>query len=219
MVAFAANSVLCRLALRSTDIDAATFTAVRLVAGALALWLVVGWRRRGGRPVAGSWASAAALFVYAAAFSFAYVALPTGTGALLLFGSVQVTMIGYSFWRGERLAGWAAAGFAVALGGLVYLLLPGLTSPPLGPAALMAGAGAAWGAYSLRGRGSRDPAADTAGNFLRAGRPSSAKRSRSGWWSRPPPSSAGSHWCCGRGDLPAAEESPGGRRGESPAPT
>lgn len=170
MLAFAGNSVLCRLALSTTPVDAATFTGVRLVAGALALRLVVRGRARGrvrADPSAGSWLSAAALFVYAAAFSFAYVVLPTGTGALLLFGAVQLTMIGYGLWRGERFATEQVLGFAAALGGFVYLLLPGLSAPPLSDAALMVAAGVAWGVYSLRGRGSSDPAAVSAGNFLR----------------------------------------------------
>jgi drug/metabolite transporter (DMT)-like permease len=165
MGAFAANSVLCRLALRETEVDAATFTAVRLTAGALALWLVV--RARGRRP-SGGWASAAALFAYAAAFSFAYLTLTTGTGALLLFGAVQLTMIGYGLASGERLTMAQTAGLVVAAGGLVYLVLPGLAAPPAGPAALMVASGAAWGVYSLRGRGARDAPAATAGNFLRA---------------------------------------------------
>ena len=170
MLAFAANSVLCRLALSTTPVDAATFTGVRLVAGALALGLVVRGRARGrdrADPSAGSWLSAMALFVYAAAFSFAYVVLPTGTGALLLFGAVQLTMIGYGLWHGERFAAGQVVGFAAALGGFVYLLLPGLSAPPPGPAALMVAAGAAWGVYSLQGRSSRDPAAVSARNFLR----------------------------------------------------
>jgi drug/metabolite transporter (DMT)-like permease len=165
MLAFAANSVLARFALRVTDIDAATFTAVRLLAGALALWLIVRGRRRA---LGGSWASAAALFTYAAAFSFAYLGLETGTGALVLFGAVQLTMIGYGFSRGERLTGPQLLGLAAALLGLVYLLWPGLSAPPPGPALLMALAGASWGVYSLRGRGARDPVAASAGNFVRA---------------------------------------------------
>ena len=166
MVAFAANSVLNRLALQATPLDAATFTAVRLGSGALLLGLVA-WARH--RPVftAGSWPSAAALFVYAAAFSFAYTVLRAGTGALLLFGVVQLTMVGYGVWRGERFSGVQTLGLMAALGGLVYLVLPGLSAPPLGPALLMALAGAAWGVYSLRGRGSHDPAAVSAGNFVR----------------------------------------------------
>ena len=166
MVAFAANSVLNRLALQTTPVDAATFTAVRLTSGALLLGLVAVVRHR---PVftAGSWPSASALFVYAAAFSFAYTVLRAGTGALLLFGVVQLTMVGYGVGRGERLAGVQIVGLMAALGGLVYLVLPGLSAPPFGPAVLMALAGAAWGIYSLRGRGSRDPAAVSAGNFVR----------------------------------------------------
>ena len=165
MGAFAANSVLARLALRTTAVDAATFSAVRLGAGALVLALVA--RRRGGRG-GGSWPSALALFVYAAAFSFAYLALSAGTGALVLFGAVQLTMIGWGLAHGERLSAVQAAGLAAALGGLAVLVAPGVTAPPPGPALLMAAAGAAWGAYSLRGRGVDRPVDESAGNFLRA---------------------------------------------------
>jgi drug/metabolite transporter (DMT)-like permease len=167
MIAFAGNSLLCRSALKQTRIDAATFTSIRIVSGALALWLIVALRGGADRR-AGSWPSACALFVYAAGFSFAYVSLPAATGALLLFGAVQATMIGYGLWSGERLRAAQAAGLIVALGGLVGLLLPGLTAPPLQGALLMLGAGAAWGIYSLRGKGAGDPTAVTAGNFLRA---------------------------------------------------
>jgi drug/metabolite transporter (DMT)-like permease len=166
MAAFAANSVLCRLALATTAIDAATFTAVRVGAGALALWAVVRLRSPG--VSGGSWASAGALFLYAAAFSVAYLALTTGTGALLLFGAVQLTMIGWGLARGERLSARQAVGMAAALGGLVYLVLPGLEAPPLGAALVMVASGVGWGVYSLRGRGSTQPAVDTAGNFARA---------------------------------------------------
>ena len=162
MAAFAANSVLARLALRTTAIDAATFSAVRLGAGAAVLVLVA--RGRGG----GSWPSALALFVYAAAFSFAYLALSAGAGALVLFGAVQLTMTGWGLAHGERLTATQWAGLAAAVAGLVALLAPGAEAPPLLPALLMAAAGAAWGAYSLRGRGSRSPVAESAGNFLRA---------------------------------------------------
>ena len=164
MAAFAANSVLARLALRTTAIDAATFSAVRLGAGAVVLAAVA--RGRGG--LGGSWASAAALFVYAAAFSFAYLALSAGAGALVLFGAVQLTMIGWGLAHGERLAAAQWAGLAAAVAGLVALLAPGAEAPPVFPALLMAAAGAAWGAYSLRGRGSRRPVAESAGNFVRA---------------------------------------------------
>ncbi|CAN5558812.1 DMT family transporter [soil metagenome] len=167
MTAFAGNSLLCRLALRQTGIDAATFTALRLLSGALVLWLVI--RRRPTAPAgAGSWLSAFALFCYAAGFSFAYVSLPTGTGALLLFGAVQATMIGYGIRSGERLRPPQLAGLALAFGGLAGLLLPGVSAPPLGGAVLMLVAGMAWGLYSLRGKGAGDPTRVTAGNFLRA---------------------------------------------------
>lgn len=167
MLAFAANSLLCRVALKQTGIDAASFTLVRIVSGALALWLIV--RVRDGRPVAaGSWPSALALFVYAAAFSFAYVSLTAATGALLLFGAVQTTMIGVGLYRGERLRARQTAGLAAALAGLVGLLLPGLSAPPWPGSLLMLAAGAAWGVYSLRAKGSGDPLRATAGNFLRA---------------------------------------------------
>ena len=167
MLAFAANSVLCRLALKETEIDAASFTAVRLVSGALALWLIVALRS-GARTSGGSWPSALALFAYAAPFSFAYVSLSAGTGALLLFGSVQASMILYGLWRGERLTARQLTGFALAMGGLVYLVLPGLAAPPLGSALLMILAGMSWSVYSLRGSGAAKPLAATAGNFLRA---------------------------------------------------
>lgn len=167
MLAFAGNSLLCRIALRDTAIDAASFTAIRLVSGALVLWLLAR-TLRGSRVGRGSWASAGALFAYAAGFSFAYLSLPAGTGALLLFGAVQATMIGRGLWTGERLRGPQPLGFVLALGGLVGLLLPGISAPPLTGALLMLGAGVAWGIYSLRGKGAGDPIRVTAGNFLRA---------------------------------------------------
>lgn len=167
MIAFAGNSLLCRVALKATRIDAATFTTVRIVSGALALWLIVRLRD-GVRPVAGSWRSALALFAYAAAFSLAYISLPAGTGALLLFGAVQATMIGYGLSRGERLRPLQTLGLVLAFGGLVGLLLPGLSAPPFQGSVLMLAAGAAWGIYSLRGRSAGDPLRATAGNFLRA---------------------------------------------------
>jgi drug/metabolite transporter (DMT)-like permease len=167
MIAFAGNSLLCRLALKHTSIDAASFTTIRLVSGAAMLWLVV--RIRGGTNVGkGNWLSALALFVYAAGFSFAYISLSAATGSLLLFGAVQVTMIGYGIWSGERLLKLQVVGLMVAFGGLVGLLLPGLSAPPLYGSILMLGAGAAWGIYSLRGRGEGDPTRVTSGNFMRA---------------------------------------------------
>ncbi len=167
MLAFAGNSLLCRAALHHTRIDAASFTTIRLLSGAVVLWLVV--RLRVSKPAgAGNWLSAFALFAYAAGFSFAYLHLPAATGALLLFGAVQMSMIGYGLWRGERLALAQWGGLLLALGGLVALLLPGLAAPPLPSAGLMVGAGIAWGVYSLRGKGAGDPTRVTAGNFLRA---------------------------------------------------
>lgn len=167
MLAFACNSLLCRVALIHTRIDAASFTAIRLLSGALMLGLIV--RMRGGlRSGGGNWASALALFVYAAGFSFAYLSLPASTGALLLFGAVQATMICHGLWSGERLRRLQLAGFALALAGLVGLLAPSLTAPPLFGSLLMLSAGIAWGVYSLRGKGAGDPLQVTAGNFLRA---------------------------------------------------
>lgn len=167
MIAFAGNSLLCRVALKDTSIDAASFTTIRLVSGAATLWLVV---RMGRSTPAGSgnWLSAFALFAYAAGFSFAYVSLPAATGALLLFGAVQSTMIGYGIWVGERLPKTQLVGLVLAIGGLIGLLLPGFSAPPLSGAVLMLGAGVAWGVYSLRGKGTGDPIKVTAGNFLRA---------------------------------------------------
>lgn len=167
MLAFAGNSLLCRLALRETDIDAASFTAIRLLAGALTLWLLLRLRQAR-QPIAGNWPGALALFTYASTFSFAYLQLDTGIGALLLFGSVQLSMLLWGLLRGERLGLGASLGTALATAGLLALLLPGASAPPLLAALLMLLAGVAWGAYSLLGRGEGDPLAVTAGNFLRA---------------------------------------------------
>ena len=167
MIAFAGNSLLCRIALTHTSIDAASFTTIRLISGAAMLWLIVR-TRRGTYTGGGNWLSSLALFAYAAGFSFAYVSLPAATGALLLFGAVQATMIGYGLWAGERLLKLQLVGLVLALGGLVGLLLPGLSAPPLYGSVLMLIAGVAWGIYSLRGKGAGDPTKVTAGNFLRA---------------------------------------------------
>lgn len=167
MLAFAGNSLLCRVALDRTTIDPASFSAIRLLSGAITLWLVV--RLRGStRAGVGNWSSAIALFAYVAGFSYAYVSLPAATGALLLFGAVQCTMIGHGLWAGERLRAMQIAGLLLASTGLVGMLLPGLSAPPPGGAALMLAAGVAWGIYSLRGKGAGDPTRVTAGNFLRA---------------------------------------------------
>lgn len=167
MIAFAGNSLLCRIALKHTGIDAASFTTIRLISGAMMLWLVVRIRR-GKQTGEGNWLSAFALFVYAAGFSFSYMSLPAATGALLLFGAVQATMIGHGVWAGERPLKLQLVGLVLAFGGLVGLLLPGLSAPPLYGSVLMLGAGVAWGIYSLRGKGAGDPTKVTAGNFLRA---------------------------------------------------
>lgn len=167
MLAFAANSVLCRLALKETGIDAASFTALRLASGALVLWLIVSLRSASGS-TGGNWLSALALFGYAAQLSFSYISLPAGTGALLLFGAVQATMILWGWRRGERLNTRQFIGLLLALGGLAYLMFPGLSAPPLGSALLMVAAGISWGVYSLRGRIATSPLQATAGNFLRA---------------------------------------------------
>lgn len=169
LTAFAFNSILCRMALGRDEIDAASFTAIRLISGAvtLAVLLFVFDKKRSVTK-RGTWASAFFLFAYAICFSFAYLWLTTATGALILFGSVQLTMIAVAIARGERPGNLEWLGLLVALGGLVYLVFPGLASPPLTSALLMAAAGIAWGAYTLRGKRSTEPLADTAGNFLRS---------------------------------------------------
>src|SRR5438105_15026536 len=146
MIAFASNSLLCRLALKQTAIDPATFTFVRVFSGAVALWLVINTRRTSLND-SGNWPSALALFVYAAGFSFAYTSLSAGTGALLLFGAVQATMILWGLYKGERLNTIQLAGFIVAVAGLVVLVFPGLSAPPLTGSIPMLGARVAWGIY------------------------------------------------------------------------
>ena len=167
MVAFAGNSLLSRVAFTATSIDPASFITIRLASGALVLGVLAWWQGKT-KSGTGSWWSGLALFLYAALFSFAYLYLSAATGALLLFGAVQATMIGYGYWTGERFGWLQYAGFMVALSGLIILLLPGLNAPPAGGAVLMIGAGVAWGVYSLRGRGSGDPIRVTAGNFMLA---------------------------------------------------
>lgn len=178
MIAFAGNSILCRFALKQTPIDAASFTTIRLLSGALALFLISAYRnsnnaKAGGeraysRSYGGDWKSGLALFIYASTFSFAYASLATGTGALLLFGAVQVTMIVAGWYSGERLLLRQTTGLILALSGLVVLVLPGLSAPSWAGAMLMLIAGIAWGIYSLLGRKVIDPVVATTGNFLRA---------------------------------------------------
>ncbi|MDN0083384.1 DMT family transporter [Crenobacter sp. SG2305] len=168
MVAFAANSLLCRLALQHATIDAASFSSIRLISGALMLTLVIRLRSGRGLPTRPDWLAAAMLFAYVGFFSFAYLTLSAGTGALILFGAVQVTMFSAGLRAGEAFRPIAWLGLALTIAGFVYLVSPGITAPaPLG-AALMATAGVAWGIYSLRGRGSASPLGATASNFLRA---------------------------------------------------
>ncbi len=170
MLAFAANSLLCRLALHDNSIDAASFGALRLAAGALMLVALLRFRAATALALAArpDWLGATLLFAYVACFSFAYRSLTAGTGALILFGAVQLTMFGAGLRAGERFSAAAWAGFALAVAGLLYLVAPGVAAPSPQGAALMAVAGVAWGGYSLRGRGAGDPLAATAGNFLRA---------------------------------------------------
>jgi drug/metabolite transporter (DMT)-like permease len=166
LAAFAGNSLLCRAALAHTGIDAASFSTLRLLSGALMLWLLV--RLRNGQQTGeGNWRSALALFAYAIGFSFSYRHLPAAAGALILFGAVQTTMIGYALWRGEQLRLAQLGGLLLAGGGLISLLLPGLSATPLSGALLMLGAGIAWGIYSLRGKTGGDPLKVSAGNFMR----------------------------------------------------
>lgn len=167
MLAFAANSLLTREALAGGGTDAATFSTVRIISGAATLALILTFRRK---PASreGGWWGAAALFAYAICFSFAYLSLPAGTGALILFGSVQLTMFAAALRAGERFPPASWFGLALALGGLIYLLAPGIAAPDPVGAALMAASGIAWGLYSLMGKGARDPLAATARNFALA---------------------------------------------------
>ncbi|QKH36414.1 DMT family transporter [Achromobacter pestifer] len=167
MLAFAGNSLLCRLALKQTAIDPATFVAIRIASGALVLWLVLRLCKPA-KPLEGNWHGALALLAYALAFAYAYTRIPAGTGALLLFASIQISMILYGFFIGERLSITQGLGIGLAVAGLVILMLPSVSAPPLFHALLMIVAGIAWGVYSLLGRSARDAASATAGNFIRA---------------------------------------------------
>lgn len=169
LVCFSFNSILCRIALKADESDAAGFTAIRLISGAVTLFLIFSLFNKKDAPEGkGNWVSAFFLFAYAICFSFAYLGLTAATGALILFGSVQLTMIGAALVKGERphLPEWL--GLIFAFSGLVYLVFPGLSAPPVLSSALMILAGIAWGFYTLRGRGSTNPLAETAGNFLRS---------------------------------------------------
>ena len=171
MVAFAANSLLCREALASGEISAGSFTLIRLVSGAIILFLLSttrSLRKHSAFQLGGSWLSASALFVYAAGFSYAYLSLGAATGALILFGAVQLTMVLSGLLRGERFSALQWLGMLLAVSGLCWYLLPGAEAPSFSGAVLMLLSGIAWGLYSLWGRGAQSPLAETAGNFLRA---------------------------------------------------
>jgi len=168
LIAFAANSVLCRLALGSEAIDAASFTFIRLLSGTIVLLIIIGFTRNTtGVSAKGSWAASFMLFLYAITFSYAYTSLDTGTGALILFGSVQITMILLSLISGTRLHSLEWAGVIIAFTGFVFLIMPGVTTPSTIGLLLMTAAGIAWGIYTLKGRSSKSPLFDTAYNFLR----------------------------------------------------
>lgn len=169
LACFALNSILCRLALKSDEIDAASFTAIRLLSGALMLFVINFFVHKDKEKTKnGSWSSAFYLFLYAVCFSFAYINLTTGNGALILFGTVQFTLIAIALYKGERPHRLEWLGFLLAFGGLIYLVFPGLSAPPIFSSVLMVFAGIAWGFYTLNGKNSTNPIADTAGNFLRS---------------------------------------------------
>jgi drug/metabolite transporter (DMT)-like permease len=168
MLALAANPLLCRMALGAGHIDAASFTSIRVVAGAVMLWLLMAWSRRGGERKAVDWRAVVTLFGYMIFFSFAYLSISVGTGALILFGAVLLTMFAVALRSGEHFSPLSWAGLVIAIFGLVYLVSPGVTAPEPVGAGLMAVAGIAWGLYSLLGRGEANPLGTTADNFLYA---------------------------------------------------
>ncbi len=168
LLAFAGNSVLCRLALGENAIDAASFTTIRLLSGIAILMVVVAITKKPKKSQPkGSWLAASMLFVYALAFSYGYLSLDTGTGALILFAAVQITMIAVGVVSGNRLHFAEWLGLFIAFSGFVYLILPSVTTPSLTGFLLMTLSGIAWGGYTLVGRSSTQPLADTAYNFLR----------------------------------------------------
>lgn len=170
LLAFAANSLLCRTALATTGIDPATFTSIRLISGAAILWLFIKYQQKKTRLQAAnesSWVSAFALFAYAFFFSFAYRHLSAAAGALILFSAVQITMISAGIWRGEKLNRYQLFGFFISFAGLIGLLLPGISTPPLAYALLMLCAGISWGIYSLQGKNITQPLTATAYNFIK----------------------------------------------------
>jgi len=168
LIAFAANSVLCRLALGEKTIDASSFTVIRLLSGAIVLLIILKMNRiKNSSPIKGNWFASLMLFLYAVTFSFAYITLDTGTGAIILFGSVQITMILLSLISGNRLLITEWIGVSIAFIGFIYLVSPGVTSPSIMGFSFMTVAGIAWGIYTLKGRDSLNPLMDTAYNFFR----------------------------------------------------
>ena len=173
LIAFAANSVLCRLALGNEVIDAASFTTIRLLSGAIALFIILtitGKAQKSAKKSVstGSWSASIALFLYAVTFSYAYLSVDTGTGALILFGSVQITIIMLSMRLGVKLHLIEWLGVITASVGFIYLMLPTITTPSINGFILMTISGVSWGLYTLKGRGSKNPLKDTTYNFLRA---------------------------------------------------
>jgi len=168
LIAFAANSILCRLALSGGAIDSANFASIRLLSGAIVLWMIMTVSKpKITVPKKGNWTASFLLFIYAVSFSYAYVTLETGTGALILFGAVQITMILMSLLSGTRLHISEWIGVVIAFGGFVYLILPGVSTPSVIGFFLMTIAGISWGLYTLKGQASTQPLIDTTYNFLR----------------------------------------------------
>ncbi|MCL4152967.1 UNVERIFIED_CONTAM: hypothetical protein GTU68_059338, partial [Idotea baltica] len=167
LIAFAGNSVFNRLALAGGTIDAGSFTALRLLSGVFVLMIILGLSERNPKTSNGSWRSGLMLFIYAICFSYAYISLETGTGALILFAAVQITMISVGLYFGNKLSAAEWVGVFIAFGGFAYLMLPGASAPSLTGFALMCAAGIAWGLYTLAGKSSTHPLSDTGFNFLR----------------------------------------------------
>ncbi len=163
MIAFAANSVLGRLGLVETEIGAGSFAVIRLISGAVTLAAICALQSK---RVSGSFKGGLSLLIYAGFFSYAYIALPAGMGAIILFAMVQITMLGWGLSQGERLSVQQWTGFVIAVAALLWLVSPSLEAPPLWAAAAMAIAGMGWGAYSLLGRSADDPTSATTGNFI-----------------------------------------------------
>lgn len=163
MVAFAANSVLGRMGLIETEIGAGSFALIRLVSGAIVLAVICLLQSK---KISGSLSGGLSLLIYAGFFSYAYIALPAGMGAIILFAMVQITMLGWGLMRGETLSALQWVGFVIAIAALIWLVSPSIQAPPLWAAAMMAIAGIGWGAYSLIGRGAQDATSATTGNFI-----------------------------------------------------